>query len=111
MTTMSDAWTKVARLSDLEEEYPTRLKLGEREMALCLVEGEVFAIDNVCSHAFAFLSDGYLEGHELFCPLHAGSFDVRTGEAVAAPCTVGLSVFPIKVEGDDIYMKVELVAE
>ena len=61
-------------------------------MALCLVKGEVFAIDNICSHASALLSNGYLEGHELFCPLHGGSFDVRTGEAVAAPCTVDLKV-------------------
>jgi naphthalene 1,2-dioxygenase system ferredoxin subunit len=108
---MTDTWTKVAKLSDLEEEYPTRLKLGEREVALCLVEGEVFAIDNVCSHAFAFLSDGHLEGHELFCPLHQGSFDVRTGAAVTEPCTVNLATYPIKVEGDDVYLKVELVAE
>lgn len=108
---MSKQWTKVVRLSELEPEYPKRIKIGEREVALCLVDGEVFAINNVCSHAFAFLSDGYLEGHELFCPLHGGSFDVRTGEAMEAPCTVGLTIFPTKVEGDDVHINLELVSE
>lgn len=108
---MSDTWTKVARLSDLDAEYPTRVRMGQREAALCLVDGEVFAINNICSHAFAFLSDGHLEGHEIVCPLHAGSFDVRTGQAVAEPCTVNLEIYAVKIEGDDVYLSAELVAE
>jgi nitrite reductase/ring-hydroxylating ferredoxin subunit len=108
---MADEWTKVARFADLEPEYPTRIKVGERELALCLVDDEVFAIDNVCSHAFALLSDGYLEGHEIFCPLHGGSFDVRNGEAIAAPCTLDLSVFPTRVEDGEVFVKLELVTE
>jgi naphthalene 1,2-dioxygenase system ferredoxin subunit len=108
---MSDEWKKVARLADLEPEYPTRIKLGGREVALCLIGGQVFAIDNICSHALALLSDGYLEDHELFCPLHGGSFDVRTGEAIAAPCTVGLSVFPTRIEDGEVFLQAELVTE
>jgi nitrite reductase/ring-hydroxylating ferredoxin subunit len=108
---MADEWTKVARLADLEPEYPTRIKIGERELALCLVENEVFAIEDVCSHAFALLSDGYLEGHEIFCPLHGGSFDVRNGEAIAAPCTTDLSVFVTRVEEGEVFVKLELVTE
>jgi nitrite reductase/ring-hydroxylating ferredoxin subunit len=108
---MADEWTKVARLAELEPEYPTRIKVGERELALCLVENQVFAIDNVCSHAFALLSDGYLEGHEIFCPLHGGSFDVRNGEAIAAPCTIDLLVFKTRVEDGEVFVKLELVTE
>jgi naphthalene 1,2-dioxygenase ferredoxin component len=108
---MLEAWTKVARLAELEPEYPIRVKVGERELALCLIDNEVFAIDNTCSHAFALLSDGHLEGHEIVCPLHGGSFDVRNGEAIAAPCTVDLSVFPTRVEDGEVFVKLELVAE
>jgi naphthalene 1,2-dioxygenase ferredoxin component len=108
---MNEAWKRVARLADLEPEYPTRVKVGDREVAICLVDGEVFAIDNICSHAFAMLSDGHLEGHELICPLHGGSFDIRTGEAVATPCTVDLTVFPTKVEDGEVFLKLELVSE
>jgi nitrite reductase/ring-hydroxylating ferredoxin subunit len=103
---MTDTWHKVARIGDLEPEYPSRVKVGARDFALCLVEGEVFALNNMCSHAFALLSDGYLEGHHLFCPLHGGSFDVRTGEAVDPPCYVAVAVAETKVEGDDVYLKV-----
>ena len=108
---MSNEWQRVARLADLEPEYPTRIRLGDREVALCLVDGEVFAIDNVCSHAHALLSDGYLEGHALFCPLHGGGFDVRTGKVVAAPCTVDIAVVPTKVEDGEIFLKLELVSQ
>jgi naphthalene 1,2-dioxygenase ferredoxin component len=107
----SAGWLRVARLADLEAGYPTRVKLGDREVALCLVEGKVFAIDNICSHAYALLSDGYLEGHELFCPLHGGSFDVRTGEAVATPCTDDIRVFPTHVSNGEIFLKLEFVSE
>ena len=102
---MSEEWKKVARLADLKPGYPTRVKLGGHQVALCLVKGEVFAIDNICSHASALLSNGYLEGHELFCPLHGGSFDVRTGEAVAAPCTVDLKIFLTNVENGEIFIE------
>ena len=105
---MSDEWHRVASLRELEPEYPTRVKLGVREFALCLVEGKVFAIDNICSHAFARLSDGHLEDHQIVCPLHGGRFDLRTGEAVELPCDTALPVFETKLDGDEVYLKFAL---
>ena len=52
-------WVKVAALSELEPDYPKHVKLGSIDVALYLVEGSVFATDNMCSHAFALLSDGH----------------------------------------------------
>jgi nitrite reductase/ring-hydroxylating ferredoxin subunit len=102
-----ETWHKVARYSDLEEEYPTKAKIGSREIALSLVEGAVFATDNICSHAFARLSDGTIEGFEIMCPLHGGSFDVRTGEPMAAPCQTPIGVYECRVEGDDVLVKLD----
>jgi nitrite reductase/ring-hydroxylating ferredoxin subunit len=103
---MNETWHNVARLSALEEEYPIQAKIGTRELAISLVDGIVFATDNICSHAFARLSDGSLEGFEIICPLHGGSFDVRTGEPVASPCQTPIAVYECRVEGDDVLVRV-----
>jgi 3-phenylpropionate/trans-cinnamate dioxygenase ferredoxin subunit len=50
-------------------------------------DGEVFAIDDTCTHQDASLADGWLEGCEIECPLHQGKFDVRTGQPTCAPAT------------------------
>jgi naphthalene 1,2-dioxygenase ferredoxin component len=100
-------WHKVAALSELDAEYPKHVKLQERDIALYLVEGSVYATDNVCTHAYAFLSDGFVEGFEIICPLHSGSFDIRTGEPVGAPCIEPIDTFPCRVENDDVYVKID----
>jgi nitrite reductase/ring-hydroxylating ferredoxin subunit len=101
-----DTWHKVAKLIELEEEYPIAVKVGGRELALCLVAGTVFAIDDVCSHAFAHLSDGHLEEFEIMCPLHGGSFDVRSGEPVRAPCFTPIVVHQCRVENGEVLVKI-----
>lgn len=110
MSGLTDArhgvWLKAARLSRLDPDYPTLAQLEGREIAVCKIEGEVFALHNICSHAFARMSDGYIEGFQLFCPLHQGSFDIRTGEAVAAPCHEPIETYPVKVENDEVFVQV-----
>ena len=103
---MSERWQRVASLGELENDYPTRVKIDSRELALYLVDGVIFATENICSHAFAKLSDGYVEGFQVFCPLHGGSFDVRTGEAMSAPCVEPIAVFACRVQGDAVFVKI-----
>ena len=100
-------WHKVAALSELDPDYPKRVKLGDRDIALYLIEGSVYATDNICTHAYAFLSDGFVEGFEIVCPLHSGSFDVRTGEPKAPPCDEPIDVFPCRIENGDVYVKID----
>jgi nitrite reductase/ring-hydroxylating ferredoxin subunit len=103
-------WIKAGEVSKLDPEYPTVAKIGEVEVAICRAEGEVFAVHNICTHAYARLSDGWVEGHEILCPLHQGSFDLRTGDAVRSPCHDPIPVFQVRVEGDDILLDNEEVA-
>jgi nitrite reductase/ring-hydroxylating ferredoxin subunit len=96
--TADGAWREAARLDDLDPEYPALAKIGGRELAICIVEHKPYAVHNICSHAFARLSDGHVEGYEIVCPLHQGSFDVRTGAAVAAPCFEPIGTYETKVQ-------------
>jgi naphthalene 1,2-dioxygenase system ferredoxin subunit len=69
-------------------------------IAVYCVNGELFATSDSCTHGQASLSEGYLEGAVIECPLHQGQFDVRTGAPLRAPCTVAIRCFSVRtVEG------------
>jgi 3-phenylpropionate/trans-cinnamate dioxygenase ferredoxin subunit len=67
-------------------------------------EGEIYAVDDTCSHANVSLSEGELEGHTLECWLHGSRFDVRTGDPSGPPATVPINVYPVKVENDEVFV-------
>ncbi len=76
------------------------MRVGDREIALYhLPGGEFRATDNVCTHEYAQLSDGWLENGCIECPLHAAQFDVKTGKALCAPAETRPEVFEIKARG------------
>jgi nitrite reductase/ring-hydroxylating ferredoxin subunit len=72
-------------------------KVGEREVVVCHTKDGVFTVDNVCTHAFARMSEGYLKGTRITCPLHGASFDVRTGRVLGGPATLPLATFETRV--------------
>ena len=87
-----------AELDDLPDDDVTGLQIGGRDIALYKVDGSVFATDNLCTHGHARLCDGFLDGHEIECPLHQGKFDVRDGRPTCAPVTAPLKSYPIRIE-------------
>ena len=104
---MAETWVRVASIGDVSENGVIAVRVGEREIALYrLPDGEFRATDNVCTHEYAQLSDGWFENGEIECPLHAARFDVRTGKALCAPADVDLPVFDVRVEGEDVLVKV-----
>lgn len=100
------AWVRVASRSDVAEGQVLGVRVGDKEVALYhLPGGEFRATDNVCTHEYALLSEGWLENGCIECPLHAAQFDVRTGKALCAPAEEDLAVFEVKVEGEDLLVK------
>ena len=79
--------------------------VADHEVALYEMDGEIFATDDICTHAYAKLSDGWMEKGEIECPLHAGRFDIKTGKATAPPCIDDIKTYPVRVEGDEIQIK------
>lgn len=71
------------------------------------IDGEFFATSNICTHATAFLTDGYLDGELVECPVHGGTFNVRSGEAVDFPCEIALKTYEVTVEDDTLTTLVE----
>ncbi|MCY4238549.1 MAG: non-heme iron oxygenase ferredoxin subunit [Rhodospirillaceae bacterium] len=100
-----ETWTRVASLASLDEDEPKAVFVKGKTIALYLLDGTVYASGNECTHAFAMLSEGYIEAGKIFCPLHQGSFDIKTGTAVDEPCEEPLETFEVRVEGDDVLVQ------
>ncbi|WP_420225460.1 non-heme iron oxygenase ferredoxin subunit [Pigmentiphaga litoralis] len=98
-------WLDVAARDDIPDDDVIGVDLGGKSLALYGVEGEVYATDNICTHGHARLCDGFLEGHEIECPLHQGRFDIRNGKAMCAPLTEDVKTYPIKVEGGRVLVE------
>jgi len=104
---MSDAaWTPVATLDDFAASDAIAVVAAGKEIAIYLVDGAVFATANRCTHGDARLCDGWVEGHEIECPLHQGRFDVRSGAATGAPAEVALATFPARLAGDRVELQI-----
>ena len=105
MSTMT--WVDAAALDDVPEEDVVGVEVQGRDIALYSVEGEVFATDNICTHGHARLCEGFLEGHEIECPLHQGKFDVRSGQPTCAPVTEAIRAYPVKIEGGRVFLSLD----
>ena len=104
---MSDNWIDAAALADVPEGDVIGVRVGGKEIALYEVEGEVFATDNICTHGHARMSDGFLEGREIECPLHQGKFDVCSGKALCAPLTENIKTYAVRIENMRVMLKLD----
>ena len=100
-----EGYEKVANKQDLQEGGLLKVEPGGKPVALSMVNGEVYAIDAVCSHEGGPLEEGTLDGYEVECPWHGSKFDVRTGEVKNPPAETPQSVYEVKVENNDILVR------
>lgn len=103
---MSDTpWIDVTDADGVPEDDVIGLQIAGRDVALYKVEGSIYATDNICTHGHARLCDGFLDGHEIECPLHQGKFDVRTGRGTCEPITADLRSYPVRIEGGRVFLQ------
>ncbi|MGP3970833.1 non-heme iron oxygenase ferredoxin subunit [Streptomyces sp. 6N223] len=91
---------QVCSLGELEEDVPKRVELEGTPVCVIKTEGEVFAVNDICSHANVSLSEGEVEDCQVECWLHGSTFDLRTGKPSGLPATRPIPVYPVKIEGD-----------
>src|SRR5712692_9036099 len=95
-------YEKVANKQDLQEGSLLKVESAGKTVVLSMVNGEVYAIDAVCSHEGGPLEEGTLEGYEVECPWHGSKFDVRTGKVTRAPARRSESTYELRVDGNNI---------
>ena len=104
-TAGSGGRVRVCPLSDIPAGEGVRFAEVTPPIAIFHTEdGEVFAIDDTCTHQDASLADGWLEGCEVECPLHASRFDLRTGAVDAPPAKVGVRAHAVTVTDGEIWL-------
>jgi naphthalene 1,2-dioxygenase system ferredoxin subunit len=100
-------WTDAALVDDVPADDVVGMVVDGRDIALYSVEGKIFATDNICTHGHARLCEGFLEGHEIECPLHQGKFDVRNGQPTCAPVTEAIRSYPVRIEAGRVFLALD----
>ncbi len=103
----SSTWIRIASTADVGDGEALGIDTEGLSLALYRVGDKWYCTDNVCTHAFALLTDGWFEDHIIECPLHAGQFDVRTGKGCGDPIETDLKTFPVRIEGDDVMIALD----
>jgi 3-phenylpropionate/trans-cinnamate dioxygenase ferredoxin subunit len=99
--------SRLCALAELTAGVPLRVELDDREVAVVKVGEEVFAIEDVCSHADFPLSDGDVDDCTIECALHGSRFDLRTGKSTGPPATRPVPVFDTSVVDGDVYAELD----
>ena len=91
-------------IDEIAADQAHKVVLGRYDVAIARDGDEVFALQDLCSHAEVALSEGEVEGGTIECFLHGSCFDLRTGKPTSLPATEPVATFPIEVRGNDIYV-------
>ena len=105
-STAGGEFVAVCALSELSDGEPRKEVVNGTTIAVVLTEGEVYAINDTCSHGQVSLAEGEIEGCLLECWLHGSQFDLRTGQPVSLPATDPVPVYPVKVEDGTVFVQV-----
>lgn len=97
-------WHDVLPETAVEEGEAVGVRVAGTPVALYRVDGAIYATSNVCTHAFALMSDGYLDGDVIECPLHQAAFEVKTGKCIAGPAVDPLATYPVEVRDGRVWV-------
>jgi nitrite reductase/ring-hydroxylating ferredoxin subunit len=106
MDQLSENWVMVAQKSALAPESVIGVAVGDLDIAIYHVGGEIYATGNVCPHADAYLNHGYLRGDIIECPIHGARFEIKTGNGLGGAPYGCLKKFAVRLVGEDIQIDV-----
>ena len=100
-------WSELCTAGDLPEGEPVAITVDGQRLCAIFDGSEYFALDDLCNHGRAFLSEGYCDTDDCVveCPLHGGLFDYRNGEPAGDPVEKPNRTYPIRVEGDKVMVQ------
>ncbi len=99
-------WVKVADLGACPPGELLEVEAVQERIVLANVDGDVYALQNRCSHEDLPLSDGELDGERLECLYHGATFDVCTGKAMALPAIKPVTTYAVELRGQEIFVQI-----
>jgi 3-phenylpropionate/trans-cinnamate dioxygenase ferredoxin subunit len=100
-------FVKLATIEDIPENEVRAFEYNGQRIAIYHVEGQFYATSDICSHAYAELSEGFLDSDDctIECPLHGSRFDIRTGDVLSLPAYAPIATYQLRVEGEDVLVE------
>ncbi|MBW5812473.1 non-heme iron oxygenase ferredoxin subunit [Yersinia kristensenii] len=95
-------WVSVCKVSYVKPDFPFSAQVNNKRIGVYILDGEYFAMEDVCPHANALLTQGFMDGETVECPLHGALFDIRTGQCLREPGERDLNTYPVRISGDQI---------
>jgi 3-phenylpropionate/trans-cinnamate dioxygenase ferredoxin subunit len=99
---VSDGFVTVAKVGEIPPGGVKVVRLEDQSVALFHVDGNYYAMDDICTHDGGPLAEGTLEGNVIECPRHGAKFDVRNGAVLCLPATAPVPTYAVRIEGDEI---------
>ena len=99
-------YVKAARTDEIAPGQARLVIVKGKEIALFNIDGDFFALDNLCTHEEGPLAEGEVEGHEVTCPWHGAKFDIKTGEVLCDPAYEAVTRYNVRVTGSDIEVEI-----
>ncbi len=99
-------YRRACALDDVPDEGAIRVELDGLPVCVARSQGQVYALEDVCSHAEVPLSEGDVEDGTIECWLHGSRFDLATGRPTGLPATEPVPVYPTKTDGDDVFVAI-----
>ena len=96
---------QVARVDDLEPGSMTMVEVDGKPVLLANVDGEFYAVSDICTHEEYNLSEGSLEGCEVECPGHSAFFDLKTGDVTDGPAMDPLETYSVQIEDGAVFIE------
>ncbi len=104
---MIGQYVKICGVNDLAEGEVRTFKVNDHDILLAKYQGEIFALENICSHDGGELGEGRLVRGQLECPRHGARFDLKTGDAKAMPAAVGIGTYDLKIEDGEVMVELK----
>ena len=100
-------WIEVAKADSIDMDDLIRFDHDEKTYCVYKLEDGYYATDGLCTHETVHLEDGLVMDDEIECPMHQGIFNIKTGEVIQDPPCEALKTYPLKIEEEKIYIKIE----
>ena len=101
-----DGFVKVAKVSEIPDGEIRGRKVGDVQIALVNLGGEIFATSDICSHEHCELHGGYMEGSDIVCPCHGSQFDAKSGEVKNLPATEPIKTYEVQIKEGEVFVKI-----
>jgi NAD(P)H-dependent nitrite reductase small subunit len=100
------AWQRAALIGEVKADKGLQVTIGGKTIALFRLGDAIYALEGICPHADAFLSEGFIENDKVECPLHQSQFHIPSGKCLGPPADRDINIFPAKIEGGNVLVDV-----